>query len=193
MPRDTHDTYEVTTEPTEEPLSLADLKCRMRVTSGQFNEEIRDLLTAARKQVEYDTNRRLITQTVKLYLERFPSGNTLEIRTAPVSSVTSVTYVDEATTTQTMSAALYVTDLTGLPPRIILAENQDWPDTEANYPRAVTVEMVCGYGDASTVPVEAILAITEWCKMNWGDCDGDDMKYRNLINRLAWTGIGRAA
>jgi len=182
--------YAVTSEPAVEPLTLSDLKDRLRVTVCDFDTELGQLLKAGRKQVEQDSMRKLVTQTVALYMDAFPSGNTIEIRQVPVASVTSVQYVDEDVATQTFSSALYTTDLTSKPARIMLLENQDWKDTEPEYPKAVTVTFVAGAAVAS-VPVEAKLAIIEWCKMHWGDCDGDNRKYLNLINTLAWTGFGK--
>ena len=184
-------TYAVTVEPALEPLTLNELKDRLRIGTCDFDSELTDLLKAARKQVENDSHQKLVTQTVALYLDGFPSGDTIEIRMLPVSSVTSVTYVDEDVATQTLSASAYTTDLVGKPARIILLENQTWEDTEQAYPRAVTVTFVAGAA-VSAVPVEAKLAIVEWCRMHWGNCDGDGNKYKNLINSLAWSGYWKA-
>jgi hypothetical protein len=52
--------------------------------------------------------------------------------------------------------------------------------------------MVCGYGAASAVPVEAKLAIKELGKMNWKDCSGSRAVYDRLIAQLKWTGYGVA-
>ena len=87
-----HDTYTVTSEPAIEPVTRKELKTRLRITVCEFDDELDDMITAARKQVEYDTHRKLIQQTVALYKDGFPPGDTIEIRQAPVSSVTSVQY-----------------------------------------------------------------------------------------------------
>lgn len=184
-------TYEVSVEPASEPITLQEMKDRLRITTCDFDSELTDLINAARKQVENDSHRKLVTQTVKLHMDRFPNGDTIEIRVLPVASVTSVEYVDEDVATQTLSSSVYTTDLVGKPPRIILLENQSWEDTEPGYPRAVTVTFVAGAA-VSSVPVEAKLAMVEWCRMHWGKCDGDQTKYRNLINSLAWSGYWKA-
>lgn len=181
-------TYKVTSEPATEPVSVATLKERLRITTGEFDRELADLLKAARKQVENDAHIKLVTQTVALYLDRFPPGNVIEIRQLPVTAVTSVQYVDENETTQTLSSSLYNVDLNSKPVRVMLVPDEDWEDTEAPWPAAVTVTFTAGYGVASAVPVEAKLAIIEWCRMHWGRCDGDQTKYTNLVNSLAWSG-----
>jgi uncharacterized phiE125 gp8 family phage protein len=188
-----HDTYTVSVEPTTEPIERDELKTRLRITSSEFDEELDDLLLAARKQVEHDSHRRLITQTMILYKDGFPASDTIEIRTAPVSSITSVQYVDEDVATQTFASSKYTTDLDGVPPRIILLEDETWEDTEPGYPKSVIVTFVAGYGEASAVPVEAKLAIVEWVRMHWANCDGDNKRYQNLINTLAWSGQWQAA
>ncbi len=190
---DLNATYKVTSEPSIEPITLGELKDRLRVANDDFDGELSDLLTAGRKQVEYDAKVKLITQTVEMYLDRFPEGTTIEIRQLPVQSVTSVQYVDEDQATQTFASSKYSTDTDSKPARIILQEDQSWEDTEPQYPQAVTVTYTAGYGaTAASVPVEAKLAIVEWCRMHFGNCDGDHKKYWNLVNQIAWTGYGKA-
>jgi len=190
-------TYKVTSDPAREPISLAELKKRIRITTCDFDDELQDLLISGRQAVEYDARRYLITQSVELYLDRFPSGTVLEIRRAPVSAVASVQYVDEDQATQTYASSRYSTDLDSTPPRIILTENEDWEDTEPSWPHAVTVSFTGGYGlTPEDVPVEARLAIVEWVRMNWSGCDhsnGGRTNYDKLIDSLAWSAVWRSS
>ena len=182
-------TYSVTTQPTVEPLSLADFKAALRVTTHDFDPELKRILVAARRKVENDTARKLCTQTVVLRMDCFPTGRDIDIRLAPVSAVSSVTYVDEDETEQTLSSSLYRVDLTSTPPRIVLKENEDWPDTEPDYPNAVNITMTAGYGAASDVPEEARLAVQLAGRMVWEDCDAGmvQKQYDGLISFLRWT------
>ena len=67
-----HATYKTTVEPTQEPLRLEDLKSALRITNTDFDVEIARLLVAARRQVEHDARRKLMSQTVAMYLDEFP-------------------------------------------------------------------------------------------------------------------------
>lgn len=184
-----HATYKTTVEPTQEPLRLEDLKSTLRITNTDFDVEIARLLVAARRQVEHDARRKLMSQTVAMYLDEFPKGDELEIRLAPVTAISSVAYVDEDEASQTFSSAKYTTDLDSTPPRIVLKEDDDWPDTEPGYPNAVTVTMTAGYATREAIPAEAALAIIQWVKLIWGGCENasGDAIYQNLMSHVKWT------
>lgn len=186
-----HTTYKVTSEPATEPVTLASLKESLRVTACDFDEELSRLLTTARRQVENDTRRKLVTQTVAMYADKFPGEDVLEFRLPPVQSVTSVAYVDTAGDSQTFSSGSYTADLNAEPCRIRLLPGAAWPATK-DVPNAVTVTVTAGYGAISAVPAEAKLAVIEWVKMAWGKCGGERRVYENLCHMLSWTGIGVA-
>lgn len=186
-------TYKVTTEPTSEPVTLDQFKAALRVAGCDFDEQLTELLKVCRRQVEHDSNRKLITQTVTMYLDEFSySDDEIEIRLAPVSAITFVKYYDESGTLQTVPSSDYWTNLIETPPEIELRLGSSWPVVQLERPNAVQIEMVCGYGAAAAVPVEAKLAIKELGKLNWKDCDGSRAAYDRLMNQLAWTGYGVA-
>ena len=163
----------------------------LRVTDAGFSTELTELLKVCRRQVEYETYRKFITQTIKITQE-YLRGNEIAIRLAPIQSVTSVKYYDEAGTLQTISADSYWVDSTTTPPRIVLNEDYDWPsDVDEDRPNAVEITVVCGYGStAATVPPEVKLAIKELGKSRWHACEGDASNYERLRDMIAWTAIG---
>lgn len=188
----TRATYNVTSEPAAEPVLLDEIKKRLRITAYDFDVELTDLLTAARRQVEYDTHRKLITQTVAILFDDFPTVEEMELRLAPISAVTSVAYTDTAGDPQTFASSNYSEDLTSTPPRLKVVDGVFWPAVD-DVPNAVTVTVTAGYGaSGADVPPEAKLAIVEWCRMHWGNCDGDGTKYRNLVSKLAWSSHWKA-
>lgn len=180
--------YVVTTEPTTEPLTLDELKLRLRITTCDFDTELLQILVESRKRVEADSYRKLITQTVKLYLDEFPQRDCIEIRLAPIQSITSLQYYDLIGTLQTFSSTTgYWTDIIATPPKLELRYGQTWPDTELERPNAVIVTFVAGYGAASAVPQVAKLAIVEYAKSLWQGCDGNTATYQRLVSSLQWT------
>jgi len=181
-------TYVVTTEPTAEPLTLDELKTRLRILSCDFDTELSQILTASRKIVEEDARRKFVTQTVKLYMDEFPDDDEIGIHYAPVSSITSVQYYDQNGTLTTFSSDDYWTNLIESPPEICLKQSKQWPVTELERPNAVIVTFVAGYGAASAVPAAAKLAIVEYARSIWNNCEGRTEQYNRLMSSLQWTG-----
>lgn len=141
------------TAPTIEPLTLTEAKKHLIVETTDDDVYINSLIKAARRQVETITRRALITQTWDLYLDDFPGWDGyIEVPKGTLQSVTSITYVDENGTSQTLSSSNYQVSTAGAPGRITPAYELDWPVTR-DIMDAVIIRFVAGYGDsASDVP-----------------------------------------
>ena len=183
-------TFITTSGPSIEPITLEEMKTRLRVSGCDFDSELSDMLISARQQVEADTYRKLITQTVVMYQEDFVSLlGPLDIRLAPIQSITHVKYYDRDDALQTFAAADYYANLTSTPPEIRLKEAKQWPNTSLYRPNKVEVTMVAGYGaTAASVPRAAKLAMVEYCRAIWDGCDHNTDTYRRLMASLQWTG-----
>lgn len=146
------------TAPTVEPISLTEAKAHLRVDVGDEDALIESLIKSAREYVETFTHRALLTQTWDSKLDAFPC-DVIELPFAPVTSVTSITYVDTNGTSQTWSSSLYSTDLPSGPyarrARIMPAYQQVFPQTRAQM-NAVVARFVAGYGAAATAVPESI-------------------------------------
>lgn len=169
----------VSVAPASEPVSTAQVKTHLRVTSSDEDTYISDLITAARQWVESYTWRALISQTLILKLDGFPdSGCPIWLPMPPLASVSSITYTDTSGDSQTLSTSNYVVDTSTerAAAGVYEANSQTWPSTldEVN---TVTVTYVAGYGsDATDVP-QAIrsaiqmLAGAMFCsRVPCGDC-----------------------
>jgi len=145
-----------TDAPAEEPVTLLETKSFMKIRDSmtEADPDISRLIEAARDQYEQDTRIQLVDATYTLKLNRFPAGpGTIELPRPPLSSVTSIQYVDENGTTQTLSALLYQTDTDRWPGRVVPdADEITWPLTKIGEINAVTITFVAGYGEASDVP-----------------------------------------
>jgi uncharacterized phiE125 gp8 family phage protein len=152
----------VTTAPAIEPITTANAKVHCEIVAADTTHDgyIDMLVQAAREQYELRTNRALINRTLTLKIDSFPTGNDpIYLPWSPLSSVTSITYVDADGATQTWASSNYVVLSTREPGQVVLAYDKQWPAVRYQ-PQAITIVYVAGYGSAaSSVPMRAIHAI----------------------------------
>lgn len=152
-------TWEVTTQPTAEPLSVDEVKTFLNLTSNEDNGMLEIFIKAAREWAEKVTGRALLSQTIKQYFDEWPTGQfTLGI--SPATSVTSIQYKDSNGATQTWSAANYTVDTVSIPARIVPTDAVDYPEL-AEVPNAVWVTYVAGYSTTAGVPADAKAAMLQ--------------------------------
>lgn len=151
------------TAPVSEPVSLSDAKTHLRVPSDVTDEDglIAALITTAREYAEQYTGRAIRTQTWDYKLDAFPCDE-IVLPMPPVTSVSSISYVDQNGDSQTWSASYYQTDLpsgpTAAKARIWPAYGQYFPQTRWQL-NAVTVRFVSGYATVAAVPESIKAAI----------------------------------
>ena len=151
------DTIEVVTPPTEEPISLADMKSHLRVIGTDDDTYIGQLIVAARNYVQKAQGRQLVTATMRTVLDGFPH-RFIPLFPAPLQSVTSITYYDDTNTLQTLSASLYEIANRRTLPGVQPVDTSSWPSTYVR-PDAVRIVHACGYGGAADVPQTTVQAI----------------------------------
>lgn len=160
----------VTTVPPAAPaLATADLRAHCRTASSE-DSYLETCIAVATQWVEAWLRRALIRRTYVYKVDGFPGqpwwadppcwvcGSELRLPYAPLSSVTSVVYVDGAGASQTLSAStVYEVDTGSTPGRIRLRYGQTWPLTLC-HPLSVTVTYVAGYGASDADIPDAIKA-----------------------------------
>lgn len=140
----------IVTPPAAEPVSLSDAKAHCRVDHSADDALISAMIVAAREHCEAFTGRAFITQTWDLRVGGL--GYALRIPKAPLSSVSSVKYLDANGVEQTADPSLYVVDAKPAPGLVTLASGKSWP-TLRDVPYPVTLRFVAGYGaSAANVP-----------------------------------------
>lgn len=155
-------TASLVTAPSVEPFDVAEAKRHLRIADDvdEFDTDILALIAAVRSWGEVFTGRSFLPQTWDLKGDCFPS--VIVLPKPPVTGVTSITYIDTNGDSQTLSSALYTTDLPSgpyAPPgRIVPAYGQSWPSTR-DMPNAVTVRFATGYADPDTVPANIKAAL----------------------------------
>jgi len=140
------------TAPTVEPLTAAEAKAHCRVTISDDDTLIGNLITAARLYAEAVCRRAFIAQTCELYLDTWPKASAIEIPLPPLSSVTSVKYIDADGQETTLASSAYIVDTVTEPGRVVLKEGQSWPGVTLRAVNGVIVRFVAGGADAAAVP-----------------------------------------
>ena len=108
------------------------------------------LIETATKQVEDYTHRKLITQTWDVFYPCFPGGRFMVIPFGAIQSVTTVKYIDEDETTNTMSDTEYGVDTDSIPGSVYLNPDESWTSDTLWPSNPVIVRIVTGYGDDNT-------------------------------------------
>lgn len=176
---------EVFTPAGAEVVSTSDMKAALRVDGSDEDTLIASICIAARQKAEDFTSRRFITQTLRLWFDDWPRNNAqepwwdgvldapvtildraqkreIDLKLAPIQSISSVKYYGTDDTEYTMTATDYVANLVSVPPRLVLGYGKSWPSTTLRPTKAVAVQFVAGYGAAgSAVPDSIVLAIKQ--------------------------------
>lgn len=137
--------------PSEEPVTVAEVKLQCRISSDDEDALLDIYIKAARERAEAITGLAFISQTWELALDAFPDGEIL-LPILPVSVINSVAYYDTDGAMQVMAAADYVLDNYGTQRHwAIPAPTVEWPST-VDAANAVRVSFRAGYGVAADVP-----------------------------------------
>lgn len=172
-------------EPAVEPIdrdTIADLQLKVDYTTDDALIDLQ--IKAARQHVERVTGLSLITQTRRIKLDCFPTGDTICLPNGPVqANSVVVTYQDDNDATQTLASADYWVDIHSRISRIVIKNS--WPSTKYR-PNAVDVEYDAGFGDAGTdVPGplrEACLSVLGWMYTNRDQVVPDDFIFHLVSN-----------
>lgn len=194
--------YNVGTGPLALPLSVKDAKkqCEIPQENTYHDNHIEELIEEATHVLEQDTGRKFVEQTIDVIYEGFPSGSvtcnwrTIQLPFPPLQSVSWVKYNDANGVEQTLDESTYVVRNKRFPGEILLKENQSWPTTDNNG-ESVTIQIVVGYGKASTMPKEVKRAVARLVYITFMDrgisdfgrgftVDPEDALYKSLVERL---------
>lgn len=161
------------TDATQEPWTLEVAKAHLRVTIDAEDELIREYLVAARKWVESETKRALISQIWEYSLPDFPAGagndnGSIRLPLGRCLSVQEIRYRNssdvETTLTGPTSATPgtdYQEDLSSDEGGIVApTPDDDWPSIKGFRLRPVIIQFTAGYGaNPSDVPSDLRMAV----------------------------------
>ncbi len=165
----------VITPPAAPVVTLVKLQSQTKVdvTAGVSPEDdmLLSRLLAAHATAQHYTGISLGSQTLELALDAFPDA--IQLPQGPVTSVTSVTYIDSAGDLQTLDSADYAFDEYSTPQWVVPAYGVTWPTT-LDTVNAVKVRYVAGAATLPYAAEAALLLMVEWLHANRGDAMSED-------------------
>lgn len=148
-----------TVGPTQWPVTVAEARLQCALGDDTTHDTLLDqLIRSVTREVEARTGSKLVSRTMRLDLDGFPSRD-IDLGTYPVQSVTSVKYDDDDNAEQTVSASDYYTNLVGMTPSLRAVDY--WPSTYLDKLNRVRITFVAGYANVEDIPddlKQAILA-----------------------------------
>ncbi len=156
------------TNPAVLAVSLREAKDHLRVEQddNDFDSDIEALIYAAQEYVEAETHQTVISTTYEATFDCFPEGP-MKIPGWPLITVTAITYMDSLGNPASVDE--YQIDRTQSPVLIAPSPGAEWPVTQEDSLRPITVQFQAGYGasDAATPPMlKAMikLLVAHWFK-----------------------------
>ena len=160
------------TPPSQLPITLEEVKERLRVDFSDEDDKIEELITAATRYLDGKNgrlSRALVEQTWELALDAFPRRRMLRsfselhhvdpseitIPLPPLIAIDSIAYTDANGSEQTLSSNQYEVDITSEPARLRPASGTCWPCTKCVM-NAVRITFRAGYVDDAEPPVMAV-------------------------------------
>lgn len=183
------------TEPTFEQEPLGFLAARRQVGLGEsvdyHDQDLKDLIVAAREQVEHDTGIICYTGSFTWKLSEFPVGDTIPIYgVRPVTAVTPITYVatDGTVTTWGTVNTEYSLKSGGLVPCIALGYGYTWPSVRGDQ-EGITITLTAGFASVQAIPAKVRQAVKLklhelWLLKNEMDTDNTVAGYERMVELI---------
>lgn len=162
---DPHINWKVTTAPTVEPVTLAQLKVFAHIDGDQHDDVLTNILTATRQLAEDYLNRSLIDQTITLTMDFWPAI-TLELPRPPLVSISSVATIDESDVATVYSSSNYYVITNDVVGKIVIKNGASYPVNTIRFYGGYRIIYVAGYGSTATyVPQQIKEGIKTWAAM----------------------------
>lgn len=144
------------TAPAAEPLSLADAKTYLRVEHDDDDATIAALIASARSHIEALTRCRMIAQTWRVVLDRWPPSGRIDPRLAPLRALQAVRVFNEANVASSVDVASFVVDRAR---HVIASPSWALPAPGRNA-AGIELDVGIGFGDtAADVPAVLLQAV----------------------------------
>ncbi|MGL4323002.1 MAG: head-tail connector protein [Beijerinckiaceae bacterium] len=157
--------------PVVEPVSLADMKDWLRITTADEDGVISKLISAARLTVEAASGQILVSQKWRLVLDSWPANGIVRVPLRPLISCDAIRVFTGLSTSETIAATAYELDVRSDPPRIALTHVLPVP---ARALAGIEIDVTAGTGTAAAmVPADLVQAVKR-LTAHWFEKRGDE-------------------
>lgn len=139
-------TYALVTPPSAEPITLAETKLHLRLDGSDEDTLVASLIRTAREHLERETGLCLISQSWRLYLDRWPGDGVIRIMKSPCQAIHNVTVYDADGSASHVSLEDHLLDGEGRPCRLWLRHVPP-PGQAMN---GIEIDFAAGFGEAGT-------------------------------------------
>ncbi|MFK3688955.1 head-tail connector protein [Agrobacterium tumefaciens] len=139
-------TYALIHPPQAEPLTLAEVKAHLRLDSGEEDVLLAALIRTAREHLERTTGLCLLSQTWRLYLDRWPQTGVILLGKTPVQTIETILVFDGAGQTENLRGVERLLDGAARPARLWLRD----PPSPGRVMNGIEIDFIAGYGEAGT-------------------------------------------
>lgn len=159
--------YKITTEPTTEPVTVAEAAQQCRLTASDLaadtnlTAELQRLIVAARKYAEGVTGKSLAEKTVTAVCDSFPSGNVIVLPVSPIKELTSLSYKSADGVSVDVSDRVIIDDFS-FPSRLVLKSSQSWPTETLYEVNPISIVYKAGETPGGNIKAAMLLMIAHW-------------------------------
>jgi len=167
--KDGNRSWKVTTDPIVEPVTIDEMKIYGRIDGDAEDDYLTALIKSVRAATEKYLGRALLSQSITLSMDYWPSGM-IELPRPPLISVTSVKTLDEDDVATTYDSSNYFADVVAEPGRLVIKQSGTYPTNTARIYGGYQIIFKAGYGTLATdVPggiKDGIMYWVLWCYEN---------------------------
>jgi uncharacterized phiE125 gp8 family phage protein len=138
------------TSAAETTISRQELADHLRIDDQAETDVLDAIILAAETYAEEITGRSFVSKTYLYTLERW--HRLIILPRPPVTSITSIQYVDNDGATQVLASNRYQLDAQGFVSCVKEAYGETWPSIRHGVVNPIAITYVAGYADAASVP-----------------------------------------
>lgn len=154
--------FKVTTAPTTEPITAAEVRAYAKIDTDAEETLIESFIVAVRQAAEAWLGRSLLEQTITAYLDWWPD-EVVKLPRPPLISVTSIATLDEDDSATTYSSDNYFVRTDIDPGEVVVKSGSSPPINTDRYHGGYRIVYTAGYGDETTdVPTGIKIGLMEW-------------------------------